>query len=583
MPAMNLPVSRPMLSVALLLATAPALAASSVLSIGQVQGDGPRSPHEGAQVAVAATVSADFRDGLGGVYVQDAGDGDPRNSDGLFVQPAEGFAFPADLAVGQHCRFHGTVAEADARGDASLTMLQVDRIDHCRAGTPARAQALDALPADWEPLEGMRVRVDAPLAITGSDALQRFGELAVSFDGRQWQPSELARPGSPEHAALARRNARQRLLLDDGSRERDPAVIGYLAGGDVPRVGGTVREAEGIVEQRHGSWRLQLTGAPVIEAAARPAAPEVPGNVRVAAFNLENLFNGDGRGGGFPTERGAKTPQALDAQLAKLVATIRGLDPDIAALMELENDGYGPDSSLARLLRELNADGAQWRFVDAGHGPGADTIRVGLVYRADRVVARGKPAVLEGGPFGERSRVPLAQAFQRKGGGEEFVVVANHFKSKGCSEAEGADADRKDGQGCWNALRLDSAQRLHAWLQSQPLGRGRERIVLLGDFNAYAMEDPVRWLREEAGWTDAFAAAGASGADSARPYSYVYNGLSGRLDHALLSPALLPHLRGAAEWHVNADESDDAGYAGRNLPGPWRSSDHDPLLLGLDL
>ena len=73
----------------------------------------------------------------------------------------------------------------------------------------------------------------------------------------------------------------------------------------------------------------------------------------------------------------------------------------------------------------------------------------------------------------------------------------------------------------------------------------------------------------------------AAGVD--RPYSYVYDGLSGRLDHALLSPALVPALRGAAEWHINADEPDDAGYAGRNPPGPWRSSDHDPLLLGFDL
>ena len=445
-------------------------------------------------------------------------------------------------------------------------------------GVPVPVTVLTGLPADWEALEGMRVRIDAPLTVTGTDAVDRFGELALSFDGRQWHPSEIARPGTPEHAAQVAHNARQRLLLDDGSSQRDPAQVAWLDGRAAPRVGDTVRGAEGVVERNHGSWRLQMDTAAAIEAGPRPAPPQVPGKVRVAALNLENLFNGDGHGGGFPTERGARTPKALDAQLAKLVATLRGLDADVVALMELENDGYGPDSSLAALVDALNADGGHWRFVDAGHGPGEDSIRIGLVYRGDRVDARGEPAVLEGGPFGQRSRVPLAQAFARKGGGEEWVVVANHFKSKGCSEAEGEDADRKDGQGCWNALRLDSAQRLHQWLQGVPLGPGRERIVLLGDFNAYAMEDPVHWLREHGGWTDAFAAAGV-----AQPYSYVYQGLSGRLDHALLSPALVPHLRGAAEWHINADEPDDAGYADRNTPGPWRSSDHDPLLLGFDL
>ncbi|GAB3511582.1 ExeM/NucH family extracellular endonuclease [Pseudoxanthomonas daejeonensis] len=578
------PALRRLPALLLLLGVLPAVARPAAEpAIGQLQGDGPRSPLVGEQVTVTATVSADFREGLGGIFVQDAGDGDPRTSDGLFVQPVEGFAFPDNLGVGTQCRFHGRVVELDGRGGDSLTTLQVDRVDRCRAGTPVRAQAVQALPGDWEALEGMTVRIEAPLTVTGTDALQRFGELAVSFDGRQWQPSERARAGSAEHAALAAANARTRLLLDDASRQRDPEQVAYLGGGDVPRTGSVVRGAEGIVDPRHG-WRLQLTGTPSIEVAARPAPPQVPGNVRVAAFNLENLFNGDGQGGGFPTPRGAKTPQALDAQLAKLVATIQGLDPDVAALMELENDGYGPDSGLARLVQVLNADGAQWRFVDAGRGPGTDTIRVGLIYRGDRLVARGKPAVLEGGPFGERSRVPLAQAFRRKDGGkDDFVVVANHLKSKGCSEAEGADADRKDGQGCWNALRLDSAQRLHAWLQSAPLGKGRERVAILGDFNAYAMEDPVRWLREEGGWTDALKAAAVAAPGSEPPYSYVYQGLSGRLDHALLSPALVPHLRGATEWHVNADEPDDAGYAGRNVPGPWRSSDHDPLLLGFDL
>ena len=569
---------------ALLLAVIPALAfadAGSPLAIGQVRGTGHSSPMLGRAVIVEGIVTADFREGLGGFYLQDGGDGDPATPDAIFVQLAADPA-PEDsdpVRVGSRVRVEGTVAASGESDDvrdvlvpSAIELLRREGLD--RITRPR----LDAVPADWQPLDGMRVRVDAPLTVTGTDALGRYGELTVAFDGRQWQPSELARPGTAEQAALAEHNARLRLLLDDGSAQRDPAQVGYLAGSTTPRVGSVVHDAEGIVERRHSGWRLQLTSAPRIEAAVRPAPPQVPGNVRVAAFNLENLFNGDGHGGGFPTERGAKTAQALDAQLAKLVATIRDLDPDVAALMELENDGYGADSSLARLLRELNADGARWRHVDAGHGPGVDTIRVGIIYREDRLVPRGKPAVLEGGPFGERSRVPLAQAFERKGGGEEFVVVANHLKSKGCSEAEGADRDQKDGQGCWNALRLDSAQRLHAWLKSAPLGPGRERMVILGDFNAYAMEDPVRWLREEGGWTDAFAAAGVR-----QPYSYVYSGQSGRLDHALLSPALVPHLRGAAEWHVNADEPDDAGYAGRNVPGPWRSSDHDPLLLGFDL
>ena len=558
--------------------TLPACAAiprQSVIPIGQVQGEGARSALDGQTVTVEGIVSGAFLEGLGGFFVQDSGDGNPKTSDALFVAVEEGASVPT-LAAGDRVRVRGIVGERKAGGDDTLTALHAPVIQPRGRGsiTPT---VLTAQPADWEPYESMQVRIDAPLTLSGTHTLERFGELIASFDGRLWQPSELAAPGSTDAERLADDNARRTLLLDDGSTQRDPATVWYIRDGQPLRTGTVLTGVEGIVEQRLGSWRLQLTAAPTIAAPPRPAAPQVAGNVRVAAFNLENLFNGDGQGGGFPTERGAKTPDQLKAQMAKLTATIRGLDPDIAALMELENDGYGPDSSLAQLVAALNAGGGAWRFVDAKQGPGPDSIRVGIIYRSDKVRPTGKPATLEEGPFGERSRSPLAQAFVR-GSGKPFVMVANHLKSKGCSEATGLDADQKDGAGCWNALRLESAKRLDAWLKSDPTRTRSDRVVMLGDFNAYAMEDPMRWLRLDAGWVDAFTQAGVD-----RPYSYVYNGLTGRLDHALLSPSLAKQLRGAAEWHINADEQDAQGYADGDASTPYRSSDHDPLLLGFDL
>ena len=547
-----------------------------VMPIGQVQGEGARSALDGQTVSVEGVVTGAFIEGLGGFFMQDSGDGNPKTSDALFIALEEG-ATPPTLTAGDRVRVRGIVGERKAGGGGdTLTALHAPVIQPRGKGSVAPT-VLTALPADWEALEGMHVRIDAPLTLSGTHTLERFGELIASFDGRLWQPSELAAPGSMEAKRLAADNARRTLLLDDGSTQRDPATVWYVQNGQPLRTGTVLSGVQGIVDQRPGGWRLQLTAAPTIAAPQRPAAPQVAGNVRVAAFNLENRFNGVGKGGGFPTERGAKTPEQLKAQLAKLTATIRGLDPDIAALMELENDGYGADSSLAQLVAALNAGGGAWRFVDAKQGPGPDSIRVGLIYRSDKVKPTGKPATLVEGPFGERSRSPLAQAFVR-GNGKPFVVVANHLKSKGCSEATGADADQKDGAGCWNALRLDSARRLDAWLKTDPTRTRSDRVVMLGDFNAYAMEDPMRWLRDNAGWVDAFTQAGAE-----RPYSYVYSGLTGRLDHALLSPSLARQLRGAAEWHINADEQDAQGYADGDASVPYRSSDHDPLLLGFDL
>ena len=324
---------------------------------------------------------------------------------------------------------------------------------------------------------------------------------------------------------------------------------------------------------------LRLRDAETLQPAARPAAPTVAGELRLATLNLHNLFNGDGRGGGFPTARGADTPAAYQAQLARLVATLSSLDADIVALLELENDGHGPESSLAQLVAALIRRAAL-ALRGCGHGPGDNPIRVGLIYRGDRVEALGRPASVESGPLGPLSRAPLAQAF-RAGDGPAFVVVANHFKSKGCRDAEGPDRDQGDGQACFNATRVASGAALRAWLATDPTASGSKLVAVLGDLNAYAMEDPVRGFLD-AGWRDALA-----GADDGRPYTYVFDAQAGRLDHVLLSPALAGHLQDAAIWHSNADEAanvaDPAANGGQPEVKPWRASDHDPAVVGLRL
>ncbi len=555
-------------------AIAPSPAADGGLRIGDVQGPGGRSPLENREVAVTGVVTLLLDDGRSGWFVQDDGDGDPATSDGLLVTSSVSGAGDAP-ALGERLRIQGRVIERDAGNGATITSLDASGITSLgRGAAPVPTTSIHAPPAEWEPFEGMRLRITAPLAISGTGMHARFGELATSFDGRLFTPTEIAPPG-PAAQRVSADNARRTLLLDDARTGQSPANVWYLP--HAPRTGSTLRDVTGILDQRHGTWRLQRDAALQPSAAPRPPAPRVAGDLRIASLNLENLFNGDGRGGGFPTPRGARTPAELALQVAKLVATLEALDPDIAALMELENDGYDRDSSLAQLVAALGPDR---RFVDAGQGPGPDEIRVGLIYRASRVATVGTPATQVAGPFGNRSRAPLAQAFRPKrdanAGGHVFVVVANHFKSNGCTEAAGADLDQHDGQACWNALRTASARQLDTWLRGDPTRSGSDLLLIIGDMNAYAQEDPVRALIA-AGWIDALTAANV-----ADPYSYVFDAQAGRLDHALLSPALARHLSGAAEWHVNADEPGSSGYRA-GAAGPWGSSDHDPLLLGFTL
>jgi predicted extracellular nuclease len=432
----------------------------------------------------------------------------------------------------------------------------------------------------------MLLRIDAPLVVAGNESVASYGELRTAFGGRLFQPTELAPPGA-QAQAIARDNARRALLLDDARASKDPRNLWFLPQGlsaSAPlRAGSVLSGTTGVLDQRRGEYRLQLTEKLAVREAPRPAqSPAVPGNLRVASLNMHNLFNGDGRGGGFPTERGAQTREGYQRQLAELVGVVQALHPDIAVMMEVENDGSGADSTLVQLVEALNAAGPvrDFRWIDTGASLGNDAIHVAMIYRAASATPVGPYATLLDGTFANRSRAPLAQLF-RLPGGERLQLTAVHFKSKGCGhepdQAQGADADQHDGQGCWNPVRVASVRRVADWLADDPLhaGQGTPRL-LIGDFNAYAQEDPLRLLLA-GGWQDAFALQPRR----ERPYSFVFGGAAGRLDHALVDAAMRAHLRGAEEWHINADEAGFFDERNADSPGPWRASDHDPILLGL--
>ena len=228
----------------------------------------------------------------------------------------------------------------------------------------------------------------------------------------------------------------------------------------------------------------------------RPAsAPALTGSLRVVGMNLLNFFNtfdgsssnppyacNLGVGGALTDCRGADDAGEFARQWPKTVAAIIGSQADVIGVIEIENDGYGPNSALQFLVDQLNLATAPGTYafidVDANTGQlnalGTDAIKVGLLYKPAKVTPVGQTAVLNsvefvnGGDSAPRNRPALAQAFQVATGGR-FVVSVNHLKSKG-SACD--DPDALDGQGNCNTVRTNAATVLAAWLASDPTGAG---------------------------------------------------------------------------------------------------------------
>ena len=296
----------------------------------------------------------------------------------------------------------------------------------------------------------------------------------------------------------------------------------------------------------------------------------------------------------------------FERQQAKEIRAINTMNADVMSLEEVENAiklGYADrDRAVKHLVDVLNADWnanhsgdtdptPRWAYASTPRPEAQptiaeqDAIRSAFIYNPRVVETVGRSEILvNSAPF-RNAREPLAQAFKRVGGNRNdgFVVIVNHFKSKGDSTgtASGDNVDLGDGAGAYNGDRVRQARALDAFAQSVSEDKGIPAVFLTGDYNAYSKEDPVLTL-EDAGWHEL--------APDNDEKSYAFGGLMGSLDHVFANDAASRMVTGQTVWPINANEPVFYEYSRYNYnltnlydgTVPFRASDHNPEVIGVN-
>ena len=619
----------------------PAPEPGAITPIAEIQGTGAASPLEGKTVTTEGVVTAVYDEGgKNGFFLQTASTGGAEKkagdaSDGIFVYMGGNNDFPQR---GESLQVTGKVSEYNKQ--TQITVSSKQKLDE--ALEAPKAVELTELPAGddaREPYEGMLVR-PGTYTVTDNYNLNNTGDLGLVAGTKPiYNFTDKNAPSVDGYRKYEADAAAQLVYLDDGRtknyfRTDKQTPLPYLVTSDngVKSIRTTDQvefQTDVVVDYSFDQWRFQplqpITGKntaeelPITWEDSREKSIDVPGTVKgdfsIGFFNVLNYFtslgkdetncksykdmNGTPVGSNYCKVRGAYTEDAFKDQQAKIVTAINMLDVDVLGLSEIENtatvtgDVSKRDEALQNLVDALNAQAgeAKWDLVKSPTqlGTDEDYIRVAFIYQKDKVRPVGESKIFDDPAFTGTARQPLAQEFEPAEGGDNFVAVVNHFKSKG--SVANNDKDSGDGQGNNPAVREAQAQALIDHLSKEDEWADLPTFIL-GDLNSYTEEAAITTIE----------GGGFSLVHSKKDFdqaSYQFSGRLGTLDHVLANASASDLVQDSAVWNINGDESVAFEYSRRNYNAqdffgsgdnklygygnPFRSSDHDPVKVGFNI
>lgn len=614
-----------------------------------IQGQGAKSPlipagqFSSAPIYTSGVVTQITHDLYEGFFLQDpVGDNDVNTSDGVFVATAN---IPTDLTVGDHVCLYGQVSEF-------FNFTQVNLIDQSfevlASNVPVAVTELDlsvnaTLHDQLESYEGMLVTTnhsDLVVSRAFSFDFDSFrNNMVLAHQEPIYKSTHLFIAETPQEQAVVAKNQKSTLFIETDVAAPDgvvPYFPDFNAEDGYIRVGDRISNLAGGLGYSFGQYRLIVSDDLELSRSdfdhflndRELSGPELDaeGNLRIASFNVLNLFNSPFGGDDNPQQsnRGASSQVDFDLQLSKIANAIHLMDADILGLMEIENNGFGPNSAIATLVTAINnqqpANALPYAYINAGDFVGNDAIAVGLIYRpavvtplagVEKIAMPEQHGVdINGRQFDKYQRVSLLQKFLHNESNQSLSVVVNHFKSKGSACIEDS-VKEDDVQGNCNAFRVSAAVTLGEYLEANTQGN----VLVLGDLNSYGQEDPIRVLTNY-DFTQASRAiltaeqTSLSGSvlhsnavpvtksygmtnlvtqfQGVKAYSYTFDGELGSLDHALANDALLDSVIAVDDWHINAAESTlfqyDPEHTGNlaKSTNAYSSSDHDPVIIEIE-
>ena len=575
----------------------------SPVTIGSVQGPGDATPIAGRTVTVEGIVTGLRTNGF---FVQDSGDGNAATSDGIFVFTSS--APSGNAVVGNLVCVTGVAAEFDGQ-----TELDSPAFFAVSSGNPLPAPHVlttsDLNPAgpidQLEKYSGMRVTIPS-LTVSGptEGTVDEVHANATSNGTFYGVISGTPRPFREPGIALTD-------TLPPGT---PPGVPRWDTNPEVIEIFGRGQVGATPIDVTTSAIVTNLTGImsyfpSAYEILPDPGSGTVSGNITytavpdktsseitIATTNLQHFYN-TGQDPNRPPGASSTNvdPTAFANRVKKLSLGYRDVLklPDVIGVEEMLNL-----ATLQTVAAQINADALAGSGVNPGYtaylveGNDISNINVGFLVKSNITVVDvtqyGKDDTITNPTSGSVSplndRPPLVlrarAALPGSNNSVAFTVIVNHLRS--------LDSIDDPSSGPFVRLKRQlQSEFLANLIQSRQAADPNEKIIAIGDFNAYQFNDGYVDVAGTVKGTPAPASQVVLASnpitnpvltalvdleDSSQQYSYDFSGSAQEIDQYLLNPPALSIFSRVATARLNADFPE--AYRG-DFSRPERVSDHD--------